>query len=325
MKTTELYVEQVLIGAMALFALVLPWSPEMRMLVQYPKSMALILGGALVLGVSFLLGILFDRFADTLTEPLENHQRIRFTWNLIYKKYHCKFHGRESNADIGGETFDMLYGENDPFPEDTIRYKSLSRSDGIVSWLDYHRSRVRLARAMAIYIPWITVAGVIGIARLSPTLACGNGWAYASVLMFLPYCGAAWWNALRKSKAKLNPRDSNYLTQAPRTDNQEGAVAYVKLHRVYSDPMLNPSADEKLIFASLSHVLRRDPTTLAVLLLLLVATCAGISVGISQGSTGTLLMVIFGIVGTTMAAWSWWRIGNTFRTYLDLVDSLPKA
>ena len=121
MKTTELYIEQVLIGAIALFALALPWTPEILSLVGDSKTADTFVGATVAIGVSFLLGILFDRFADTLTEPLEKHNRIRFTWENQLEKFKRQQQPQVENTAKGNDALKLIYGEDDPFPEDALR------------------------------------------------------------------------------------------------------------------------------------------------------------------------------------------------------------
>jgi hypothetical protein len=49
-KTTELFVEQILIGAMALAAALLPWWPELKPIVSELSGLLGLAGGAVALG-----------------------------------------------------------------------------------------------------------------------------------------------------------------------------------------------------------------------------------------------------------------------------------
>jgi len=82
MKTTELYVEQVLIGLLVIAIGVLPWAPELR-----GKLASMTIGeGSVLLGLAFWLGIPFDQFADTLSERLERHNRLQFALRKVIGK-----------------------------------------------------------------------------------------------------------------------------------------------------------------------------------------------------------------------------------------------
>jgi hypothetical protein len=79
MKTTEVFVEQVIIGVLLLFTSALLISEDL-----FSSVVNLDLGGAIILlGGVYLLGIVYDRFADTLLQDLEQHHRLRFAFKRI--------------------------------------------------------------------------------------------------------------------------------------------------------------------------------------------------------------------------------------------------
>lgn len=317
MKTTELYVEQVLIGAIALFALALPWTPEILSLVGDSKTADTFVGVTVAIGVSFLLGILFDRFADTLTEPLDKHNRIRFTWELVLKKFDWEYQAKAKDGTQKGNSLETVYGKVDPFREDFLRWKSLTQGDRIVDWFDYHRSRIRLARAMAVYFPVLTTAALIGMIRLPQCYVQNESWAFASLLIFLPYCVAAWWNKRREGILAQDAGEHNHFWFAPRTDELADAVTYAKRHFVHRAA---PDA-KKMKLDPLRGILLRDPMVLAGSLVLLLAAGLGIFVVISDHRQTALILAIFGVITTVMAAWSWLRISRTYRIYLAQLSS----
>lgn len=150
MKTTELYAEQVLIGIIVILVFVLPWLPEIRALAKDWQTAATFAAGSMIIGGAFLLGIVADRFADTLTEPLETHQRLRFMWQRLIDA--SEPDQKIPDADEQWTFLDRLYGDkkNDPYPEDLLYLRALTRSNPIVDWVHYHRSRIRLTRALLV-------------------------------------------------------------------------------------------------------------------------------------------------------------------------------
>jgi hypothetical protein len=77
LKTTELFVEQVIIGGLVLLASASLVSPHL-----ISEVLEINLGGALaIVGIIYLIGIVYDRFADTLLQDLEGHNRIWFGLN----------------------------------------------------------------------------------------------------------------------------------------------------------------------------------------------------------------------------------------------------
>ena len=295
MNTTDLYVEQVLIGALVFLALVMPWAPEILYAIKDWEAVDRLGGGALVLGISFLLGILFDRFADTLTEPLERHQRLHFAFEQVVKK--CKQDERL--------TFSAAYGD-DPFAEGELRMQMLRETGHVVDWVNYHRSRIRLARAMAVYLPALSFTSTIALGRHS-----GGHWstplhlvAGLSFVLLAYLIAAVWSNFLAKY-----PTD--YWFSAPKTYERDKALSYAKKHGYAIDePGQKPlrSSGQKLIVGILMH----NPIALGGMILL----AAAIGMGFWRSNAAMLAVSVIGAVATIMAAWSWWRIGYTYRTYL---------
>ena len=97
------------------------------------------LGAAIALmGIIYLVGIVYDRYADTLVQDLDGHNRL---WMGIS--------GRSRGAP----------GE-DPFPENRFRIEVL-RSSGAADYSDYLKSRIRLTRALATLCPALSMAALI--------------------------------------------------------------------------------------------------------------------------------------------------------------------
>jgi hypothetical protein len=135
LKTTELFVEQVLIGFLVLLIAALPFvgaiPPEMPGILK-------IIGSAIgAVGVAYLLGIPFDRFADSVFSSLE--KRIRLKLSIKHP----------------------VPGSEDPFPEDLLKIAVLQASTGTVAWMEYLRSRMRLTRAVAVFAPGLTLSTIL--------------------------------------------------------------------------------------------------------------------------------------------------------------------
>ena len=80
MKTTELFVEQVLIGFMVLLvgALVFWGDVYAFALKRSDKSLDLIVTGGILIGTAYLIGMVYDRIADTLLQDIEAQGRLQF-------------------------------------------------------------------------------------------------------------------------------------------------------------------------------------------------------------------------------------------------------
>jgi|SRR5579864_457158 len=165
MKTTDIYVEQVLMGLLVLLTVglfALDHWPEFS---GSAKDIALTFG---VLGAAYLLGILYDRFADTLLQNLEQHGRLAIAIE------------RAEHKDC------VSSAEQDPFPEQKLRIAVLEAAPGVARSYDYLRSRIRLARALATILPALSVAlAVFLIGRQDGKTRIGLWSGVATALVYL--------------------------------------------------------------------------------------------------------------------------------------------
>ena len=135
MKTTELFVEQTLTGFIVLTAATVPFL-AWETLEELPEVDLSQAAGAI--GVAYLLGVIFDRFADTLLERFNRWKRVLFAIEL-----------KEENKALSPD---------DPFPEDQLEIEVIYQGDEAWEWMDYIRSRIRISRAMAAFVPLLTVS-----------------------------------------------------------------------------------------------------------------------------------------------------------------------
>ena len=134
MKTTELFVEQTLTGLLILAAGAAPflsWE-KLEKLPGEAKGGIDISSAAGAIGIAYLLGVIFDRFADTLLERINRWNRLLFAIDLK----------RENKA----------LSPDDPFPEDRLQIEVIHKGHEAWEWMDYLRSRIRIARAMAAFL-----------------------------------------------------------------------------------------------------------------------------------------------------------------------------
>lgn len=283
MKTTELYIEQVIIGFLVIAIAALPWAPELKFWIGESK----IVESAVLLGMAFLLGIPFDRFADTLSERLDHHHRLQFALDMWERK--CFPNKKSAPAD------DQL--EEDIFAEDKYRHAGLREKEGVVNWIDYHRSRIRLARALAVYGPALTLSSTLSMARrdywISPTrisiLLCAVAFAYLlwGIVASLetPFFGG---KLPRTNKGEFG----EYAKKRGRIDEQTQRV--------------------KKVSRAAFRVWTEEWRTLVVPLLVLLAA---LLFGLNYKGKAAWIAVCGALV-TVISAWSWWRISTTYRTYL---------
>jgi hypothetical protein len=140
MKTTELFVEQTLTGFLVLTAGAAPflsWE-SLENLPEEAKGGIDISSAAGAIGAAYLLGVIFDRFADTLLERFNRWNRLLFAIEL-----------KEENKALSPD---------DPFPEDRLQIEVIHEGDEAWEWMDYLRSRIRVARAMTAFVPALTLS-----------------------------------------------------------------------------------------------------------------------------------------------------------------------
>ncbi len=270
MKLGELFFEQVLIGLLLLLVIALPFAPELMSSARLSDVNTILglAGGALVLGLAFVLGLVFDRVADSLADRLDTHNRLCYT--------------------LRQEKLRQKERRPDPYPEDAYRRATMN----VERWINYQRSRIRVARALMVYGPALTMAAVFAAMRIveSDRAALSPRWLLA---VPLAYIVAGW--AIRRRR------------ELPKTydDLTDYASRHCRLvwPRRAADTAV-PSAARIL----LGEPLVLSETALLVLALLLaVATACVWPIVMSAAIAGF----------TVLSAWTWWRISLTYRGYLE--------
>ena len=266
MGTTELQAEQVIVGGVVLAAVLLPWTPEIVTALNVNRGMSQLVAGAGVVFVAYVLGVVFDRLADTLTDWLERVQRLRFVEYALQS-------GQASEA------------APDPFPENLLRMHVLGIGGDLSAWVDYHRSRMRIARALAVYMPFVTWSLVVGMIRLHhrPRPSLHLMWP-AALALFVMVLAA---HLLEKR------------LKAPRTD----------------DP-----AQKRRAFLAEHPTLWAHPAIWCSATLVIAAVTVAAYVESVRSMLGGRVIVPTVAAGALAAAsgWAWWRISWTYRVYLLL-------
>jgi len=167
MKTTEIFVEQVLIGFLVLLIPGLMWWDAFAR--AWNTAGNRLFTGAALAGAAYLLGIAYDRVADTLLEDIDQHFRLAYALKR----------GRIAATGALRE---------DPFPESELRMALLHEGkSAAVDAAEYLRSRIRLTRAFATLIPGVTLAMTLML--LHGALSTGL-WLLGAVAIPVAYLGA---------------------------------------------------------------------------------------------------------------------------------------
>lgn len=134
MQTTEIFVEQLIIGVLASLAVALfiP-AAELRLIAEQGVAVT-----AVLLGAAYLVGILADRIADTLLEDVEQHHRLLTAVERTFP---------DAPA-------------TDPFPVDRLRL-AVDRDQQLAPYGSYLRSRIRLMRSLTVALPALTVGWAV--------------------------------------------------------------------------------------------------------------------------------------------------------------------
>jgi hypothetical protein len=172
MSTVEVAVEQVLIGCVVLLiGLLCAGVDPNYTLTTFKDSSAT---AVMALGVAYLIGIVYDRVADTLMEDIEGHYRNLFA------------------VDTGA------------FAEDRLRIRAL-RTEQSSSYAGYLRTRIRLSRALATLFPGLSCALAAWLALVENAekhaagVVIGGMYGIAFLIKMVPE--GAPWGLLRGRKA----------------------------------------------------------------------------------------------------------------------------
>lgn len=311
MKTTELYIEQVIIGFLVLAIAALPWAPELRNRLGDIS----IAEGSVLLGLAFLLGIPFDRFADTLTERLDRHHRLQFALHIR--------DGQEFPAAKPAPNNNKL--EDDIFAEDEYRLKGLRDKDAVVNWIEYHRSRIRLARALAVYGPALTLSLTLYMARSD------HGMSHYEVGIWLSAVAAGYivWGLVASPPKILRQQTQTSSKESNRESPLKSALFGEKLPRTNEALFVKYAEKWDRIDKKTGRVKKDSRGGLRIwsdewrsLVVPAVVLVAALSFGVNyKGKTAWI--AVCGALVTVISGWTWWRISSTYRTYLYNVCTTP--
>ena len=263
MKSTELFVEQTLTGFLVLSAAAVPFvGVEIVQKVSDEATGGLDIGEAAgAIGAAYLLGVIFDRFADTLLERFNRWNRLLFAIEL-----------KEKNEGLS---------QRDPFPEDQLQIEVIHQGGEAWEWMDYLRARIRTARAMAAFVPALTLSLALTVGfrdRPEVTRAALTIVVAAYVMSFLA---------------------SRILEKSPR-----------RLPKTYE-----LKSDEDFQRARANMRTMREPVFWLVMAL------SAVGVGLIVLNDGPDRDVMAAVLGAgallgAISAWAWWRMTITFMQFL---------
>jgi hypothetical protein len=185
LKTTEIFAEQVLIGLLVILMPALVFYKPLKLVyLNHPTSPGLleqVIAGGLLLGTAYVIGIVYDRVADTLLQDLESHGRLHFALRPFKVK--------------GSDTFTVP--PSDPFEDGKYRILILSNPQA-TGHMEYLRSRIRLTRALATLVPGIMVS----ILLATDDGTAGLWWYIAAVALPIIYAISLFIKGLKSERIK---------------------------------------------------------------------------------------------------------------------------
>lgn len=296
MKTTELVVEQVLLGVIVFMIGALPLMPRFDgdLSISWSSAEGL-LGAGVLLGLAYLVGVIFDRLADSILETWERHLRLRFALNPL-RKWPAPW--------------------KDPFPEDTYKVRILIKGGEVAEWIAYLRTRIRLARSLTVFLPGLTVAFQVYLLSLTEGDRWSVDWLGIALLagyVLLPAIQSIMPRADVDSKSTEDKRSSIWqkgIWSPPRTNEDETTIRhYARLRGLTARDGASPAW-------ILRDVCLGVPFWLFIVLLA-ISMCV-VFYAYDPAHQNLLLLITIGGFGLTMlSGWVWSRILNTYMTYLQ--------
>ena len=324
MKTTELYVEQILIGGLILAIFALPAAPDIVCWLTASAgakganniSLGLAVAGSVVgLSIAYLLGLIFDRVIDTLMDPWLCHLRLRFA--------------HEQFAKIPIRT-------EDPFPEADLTLRVFQIGGDVAERFDYLRVRIRLSRAMAALGPGLTVATAVGLRRIfDPSFSIfSNDPLVLGFAIMAAYIVALTLTLFLRSAGKIAIKrwetNQNRTSQPPPPDEKadKTAAAWMSI-----SPPRTDRRNAFDLYAKKRGLNGEDAGRLAGVWDLtlnpsfaLAIAAVGVLVGLSiPWHPVVTLVAVTGAVFTARAGWTWARVLNTHMQFLNKAGREPRC
>jgi hypothetical protein len=194
------------------------------------------------------------------------------------------------------EVIDDRAPAKDPFPEDAYHVRVM-QSEWSWAHTSYLRSRIRLLRALVVLTPALGIAVAVRLVQPAPTVRF-----FAALIVVVTYFLVGVNAGNRPLRIRTERLDKPGTFDPPRTEDLSDpnvAAWYTKRF---------PPKERLGVF-----LLRHEPAVWSVLIL---AVFAGV-VALTKGDfliAGLLPPAI--VMATFVLTWSWWRISETFYTFL---------
>jgi hypothetical protein len=275
MNTAQVSIELVLAGILALCAFVLPFWKGTELSPSLLQTDALI--G--ILGLAYLLGVVFDKLADTILSPMENYLRLLQADKILK--------GRNKTR------------SKDAFPQNKLEYQLRSTKDGRLDWMNSLKSRIRTSRELAVLgLPAsMGIAIYTGYTRgcaQAGSSFCASQWIYLFVLVNLILFVAAAWMESR----------------TPDEEATSGRGTRIKTVDLDADPKIR---------AGQLKLAERQMQADSRIYYLMTLNCVIAIAFIAFINPGNLWIALFGVGGLLFSLLSLWACLRITRTYMKFV------
>lgn len=294
MKASELFAEQLLIGLVVLFIGVTLMYGDFLSVVTAGKGnsdsavFTQVIFSTFIVAAAYLIGILYDRCADTLLEDVEQYDRLKFAFTRLSGKEIAEL--KKKNA-----------LKKDPFPSQDIRLRILMQGGEVAEYADYLRSRIRLTRSLATLMP------ALFFALLVETMALQR---YTRA--WLGLCVALLYGMTLLSKVFSWEKNQD---KPPKTHKVNLHNTYEKGH-IKIEPNPKTGKDEVQLAWRRGAFLGDTAVWGAFLMTLLALGVAAVAV--AEGRSWTVLLYpVGGAIASLLAGWVWLRISKTFHKLQD--------
>ncbi|HQU37125.1 MAG TPA: hypothetical protein PLR65_11125, partial [Anaerolineales bacterium] len=274
-----------LAGILALCAFVLPFWKGQSINPELFQSEALI--G--FLGLAYLLGVVFDKLADTMLTPAEHFLRIK--QGAKFLDDHKTFKGK------------------DPFPQNDLEFSLKKAKDGRLDWMNSLKSRIRTSRELAVLgLPAVMGLTIYeGVTRTcgANQPACAAWWMYLPVVLnLLLFIAMIWLESRTSDEDSLGGKNQAKLKTHQLSLDRDTRDAQVK------------QAERQAHTASLPYYLLLANSVITTGLIAL----------FNLNNQIIILLAVGGTIISLLALWSCLRITRTYLKFVarEMASTLKK-
>lgn len=290
MKTTELFIEQLIIGILVVSTgIALGIGPvSTSEWFTSLKDVNEIVKGAAFFALAYPIGILFDRVADTLLEGAYQHMVL-------------------VRANPNFET----HSKKDPFPLHKYHMKVMKEKSDIVEHAGYLRHRMRILRSVVVLLPAMTIAILLHkIGENAP-------WSGAMIIIIATYAALFGWQLLRLLLRRYSIGERETRTKNRKT--KKWVISHPLLFLFAVPPKTNcGSTVLSAYYKNSKHWFLRIVYLIQEPVFLLMWVLYYYSSNITRDpGNGTSLIPLIIIFGTAFVVWAWWRVSRTFLKFVE--------